>query len=68
MNGFTLEEKQFPLSDKTGQIELTVHAATTTSISPGTLIVANYSSDRNRISKVISNDTFGIEIAFFFIL
>ena len=52
MIGFILEEKMFSLCEKTGQIKLAVHAATTTTaISPATLIVANYSSDRNRIWK-----------------
>lgn len=41
MIGFILEEKQFSLREQTGQIQLVVHAATTTAISPGALIVAN---------------------------
>ena len=49
---FILVETQFPLLEKTNQIKFVVHAATsTTAISPATLIVANYSSDLNRISK-----------------
>ena len=51
MIGYILEEKQFSLRAKTGQIKLAVHAVTTTTISPATLIVANHLSDRNRISK-----------------
>ena len=51
MFGYILEEKQFSLRAKTGQIKLAVHAVTTTTISPATRIVANHLSDRNRISK-----------------
>ena len=51
---FILVETEFPLREKTNQIKFVVHAATsTTAISSATQIVANYSSDLNRISKVI---------------
>ena len=65
MIGFILVEKQFPLREKTDQVKFVVHAATsTTAISPATLIVANYSSDRNCISKSNFCYTFSIEFMF----
>ena len=53
MIGFILVGTRFPLREKTNQIKFVVHAATSTiAISPATLIVANYQSDQNRISKI----------------
>ena len=65
MIGSILVEKQFPLREKTIQNKFVVHAAiSTTAILPATLIVANYSSDRNCISKSNFYYTFSIEFIF----
>ena len=54
MIAFILGEKQFSLREKTGQIQLAVHAATNTAISPAKTNRAIEIASQ----KVISNDNF----------